>query len=54
MGDATRAETATDQQLQKITPARTIAKLMTTKRNHLTETETVTVAAKICTSSSPG
>lgn len=40
-----RAETATDQQLQKVPAARTIAKLMTTKRDHLTRAETVTVAA---------
>jgi len=40
-----RAETATDQQLQKIPAARTIARLMTTKRDHLTKAETVTVAA---------
>ncbi len=40
-----RAETATDQQLQKIPAARTIARLMTMKRDHLTKAETVTVAA---------
>jgi transposase len=40
-----RAETASDQQLQKIPAARTIATLMTSKRDHLTKAETVTVAA---------
>jgi transposase len=40
-----RAETATDRQLQKVPAAKTIAKLMTTKRDHLTKAETVTVAA---------
>ena len=40
-----RANKASDQQLQRIPAARTIAKLMTTKRDHLTKSETVTVAA---------
>jgi transposase len=40
-----RAETVSDQQLQKVPAARTIARLMTTKRDHLTKAETVTVAA---------
>jgi transposase len=40
-----RAERASDQQLQKIPAARSIARLMTTKRDHLTKAETVTVAA---------
>ena len=40
-----RADKASDQQLQRIPAARTIAKLMTTKRDHLTRSETVTVAA---------
>jgi transposase len=40
-----RAETVTHQQLQKIPAARTIARLMTTKRDYLTKAETVTVAA---------
>jgi transposase len=40
-----RAEKASDQQLQKIPAARTIARLMTTKRDHLTKAESVTVAA---------
>jgi transposase len=39
------AETATDRQLQKVPAARTIATLMTTKRDHLTKAESVTVAA---------
>lgn len=37
------AEKASDQPLQKIPAARSIAKLMTTKRDHLTRAETVTV-----------
>ena len=40
-----RAETVSHQQLQKVPAARTIAQLMTTKRDHLTKAETVTVAA---------
>ena len=40
-----RADKASDQELQRIPAARTIAKLMTTKRDHLTRSETVTVAA---------
>jgi transposase len=40
-----RAERASDQQLQKIPAARSMARLMTTKRDHLTKAETVTVAA---------
>ncbi|MGH7603415.1 MAG: ISL3 family transposase [Gemmatimonadaceae bacterium] len=40
-----RAETLSDRQLRRIPSARAIAKLMTTKRNHLTSGETVTVAA---------
>src|SRR6185437_9104663 len=40
-----RAETISRQQLQKVPAARTIAQLMTTKRDHLTKAETVTVAA---------
>ncbi|MGB6534922.1 MAG: ISL3 family transposase [Xanthobacteraceae bacterium] len=40
-----RADKASDQQLQRIPAARTIARLMTTKRDHLTKSETVTVAA---------
>ena len=39
-----RANKASDQQLQRIPAARTIAKLMTTKRDH-PKSETVTVAA---------
>ncbi|MGY4427986.1 hypothetical protein ACVWWO_000463 [Bradyrhizobium sp. F1.13.1] len=40
-----RAETISGQQLQKVAAATTIAQLMTTKRDHLTKAETVTVAA---------
>ncbi|MFN0193274.1 MAG: ISL3 family transposase [Aestuariivirga sp.] len=40
-----RAEKATDQQLQKVPSARTIARLMTTARDHLSKSDTVTVAA---------
>jgi len=40
-----RAETINRQQLQKVPAARTIAQLMTTKRDHLTKAETDTVAA---------
>jgi transposase len=40
-----RAETVSDQQLQKVPAAKTIARLMTTKRDHLTKAETVTVTA---------
>ena len=39
-----RAETASDQQLQKVPSARTIARLMTTARDHLSRAETVTIA----------
>ena len=39
-----RAETASDQQLQKVPSARTIARLMTTARDHLSKAETVTIA----------
>lgn len=39
------AENVSDQKLQKIPAARSIAMLMTTKRDHLTRAETVTVAA---------
>src|SRR6476620_5871403 len=39
-----RAETISHQQLQKVPAARTIAQLMTTKRDHLTKAETVTLA----------
>jgi hypothetical protein len=38
------AETISHQQLQKVPAARTIAQLMTTKRDHLTKAETVTLA----------
>lgn len=40
-----RAEKATDQQLQKVPSARTIARLMTTARDHLSTADTVTIAA---------
>jgi transposase len=40
-----RAEKASDQQLQKVPSARTIARLMTTARNHLSKADTVTIAA---------
>lgn len=40
-----RAEKATDQQLQRVSSARTIAHLMTTARNHLSKADTVTIAA---------
>jgi len=39
-----RAGTASDQQLQKVPSARTIARLMTTARDHLSLAETVTIA----------
>ena len=38
-----RAETVSDQQLRKVPAAKTIARLMTMKRDHLTKGETVTV-----------
>jgi transposase len=40
-----RAENASDQQLQKVPSARTIARLMTTARDHLSKADTVTIAA---------
>ena len=39
------AEKATDQQLQKAPSARTIARLMTTARDHSSKSDTVTIAA---------
>lgn len=39
------AEKASDQQLQRIPAAKSIARLMTTKRDHLIKAETVTVVA---------
>ncbi len=36
---------ASDQQLQKVPSARTIARLMTTARDHLSKADTVTIAA---------
>ena len=40
-----RAERASDQQLQKVPSARTIARLMTTARDHLSKADTITIAA---------
>ena len=40
-----RADKATDRQLQKVPPARTISRLMTTARDHLSKADTVTIAA---------
>jgi transposase len=40
-----RAANASDQQLQKVPSARTIARLMTTARDHLSKADTVTIAA---------
>ena len=40
-----RAEKATDQQLLKVPSARTLARLMTTARDHLGKADTVTIAA---------
>jgi transposase len=40
-----RAEKASNQQLQKVPSARTIARLMTTARDHLSKADTVTIAA---------
>ena len=40
-----RAETATDQQFQRVPSARTLAKLLTVGRDHLSKADTVTVAA---------
>jgi hypothetical protein len=40
-----RAEKASDQQLQKVPSARTIARLMTSARNHMSKADTVTIAA---------
>jgi transposase len=40
-----RAETATDQQLRKVPSARTIARLMTAARDHLSKADSVTIAA---------
>ena len=36
---------ASDQQLQKVPSARTIARLMTTARDHLSKADTITIAA---------
>jgi transposase len=40
-----RAEKASDQQLQKVPSARTIARLMTSARDHKSKADTVTIAA---------
>jgi transposase len=40
-----RTEKASDQQIQKVPSARTIARLMTTARDHLSKAATVTIAA---------
>jgi transposase len=40
-----RSEKATDQQLQKVPSAKTISRLMTTARDHLSKADTVTIAA---------
>ena len=40
-----RAQTASNQQLQKVPSARTIARLMTTKRDHMSKADAVTIAA---------
>ncbi|MDI1344841.1 MAG: ISL3 family transposase [Pseudolabrys sp.] len=40
-----RAEKASDQQLQKVPSARTLSRLMTTARDHLSKADTVTIAA---------
>lgn len=40
-----RAEKATDQQLQNVPSARTIARLMTTSRDHPSKSDTVAIAA---------
>ena len=40
-----RADRASDQQLQKVPPARKIARLMTAARHHLSKADTIVVAA---------
>jgi hypothetical protein len=40
-----RADHASDQQLQKVPPARKIAHMMTAARNHLSKADTIVVAA---------
>ncbi len=40
-----RAENASDQQLQKVPSARTIARLMTSARDHMSKADTVIIAA---------
>src|ERR1700676_5772817 len=40
-----RGEKASDQQLQKVPSARTIARLMTTARDHMSKADSITIAA---------
>src|SRR6266481_4194079 len=40
-----RGEKASDQQLQKVPSARTIARLMTTARDHVSKADSITIAA---------
>lgn len=40
-----RAERASDQPLQEVPSARTVARMMTSVRNHLSKTDTITIAA---------
>ena len=40
-----RADLASDQQLQKVPPARKIARMMTTTRDHLSKADTIVIAA---------
>src|SRR5687768_7257968 len=40
-----RADRVSDQQLQKVPPARKIARMMTTARDHLSKADTIVVAA---------
>jgi hypothetical protein len=40
-----RSEKASDQQLQKVPSARTIARLMTSARDHMSKADTVTIHA---------
>lgn len=40
-----RADRASDQQLQKVPPARKIARMMTTARDHLSKADTIVIAA---------
>jgi hypothetical protein len=40
-----RGEKASNQQLQRVPSARTIARLMTTARNHMSKADTITITA---------